>query len=461
MLKGKFSYMSPEQCQSLPLDRRSDVFSIGILLYELSTLSKLFRATSDFALLQQIAEARVPLPSTRVPGYPPELEHIVMKALAKEPGDRYPTAQALQLDLEELAREHKHAMSSVRIARLMAGMFVKRNDMWIRAQRTRHDSLDMLPTPAGTGNLPGFMADGSAPSAPGEDDQDPVADALFGAPGSVVGAVDAMSSAARPPRRSPALWLVGSAIAGMIAGAVSIADQMITGAADRAVTSAIAADVERIASVFDASSRSVHMRADGIATTPMLRAAIETDAETLRDLADTEMVLTVERAEALEVFQFRGDKVTSLLRIPNTAPAMQPIKGRATHARSDGRTVTLVASAPISGYRSPLAGGIVISTLVDLSAIRRGLDDHVVHASLRGMGAELVLVGPRAGERGAAVELPVASSGEWSTGNAMLSVTPKKAAGLIWAPQACAMSGGLSALLLLGFVVSLVRRPRS
>src|SRR5262249_23003920 len=113
VLKGKFSYMSPEQCQSKPLDRRSDVFSIGILLYELTTLCRLFRATSDYALLQQIVEAQVPPPSSRVPDYPPELEHIVMKALAREPGARYPTAQALQLDLEDFAREHKLAMSSV------------------------------------------------------------------------------------------------------------------------------------------------------------------------------------------------------------------------------------------------------------------------------------------------------------------------------------------------------------
>src|SRR4029079_6026231 len=89
VLKGKFSYMSPEQCSSKPIDRRSDVFSIGILLYELSTQSKLFRGTSDFALLQQIVESPIPLPSARVPNYPRELEHIVMKALAKSPTDRY------------------------------------------------------------------------------------------------------------------------------------------------------------------------------------------------------------------------------------------------------------------------------------------------------------------------------------------------------------------------------------
>src|ERR1041384_839930 len=82
VLKGKFSYMSPEQCQSKPIDRRSDVFSIGILLYELSTQSKLFRGTSDFALLQQIVENPIPLPSARVPNYPRGPQAVVIEALA-------------------------------------------------------------------------------------------------------------------------------------------------------------------------------------------------------------------------------------------------------------------------------------------------------------------------------------------------------------------------------------------
>jgi len=110
VVKGKFSYMSPEQCQSKPLDRRSDVFSLGILMYELTTLSKLFRAKTEYDLLQQVVDARIPSPSARVPGYPRELEQIVMKALARDPDDRYPTAQALQLDLEDFARERKLAM---------------------------------------------------------------------------------------------------------------------------------------------------------------------------------------------------------------------------------------------------------------------------------------------------------------------------------------------------------------
>src|SRR3954469_17178078 len=124
---------------------------------------------------------------------------------------------------------------------------------------------------------------------------------------------------------------------------------MIASAGDRAATAAVTADVERVTAAFDASARSAHMRAEGIATTPMLRAAIETDAATLRDLANTEMVFTAETGETLEVFQVRGEQAASLLRIPKSAPALHALPGRDTRLTSDGRGVTLAASAPISG----------------------------------------------------------------------------------------------------------------
>ena len=469
VLKGKFSYMSPEQCQDKPVDRRSDVFSIGILLYELTTLSKLFRGKSDYALLQQIVEARIAPPSSRIPGYPPELEHIVMKALAREPTQRYQTAQALQLDLEEFAREHKLAMSSVRIARLMETLFEKRNNSeWIRAQRAQRDQfMEQTPAPVGSGDTPAFLADGSGPSAPTADRPTDGPTERRSQPGSVAGPVVVTSTAERAPsQRSAALWLVGAAIAGLTAAAVTVADRTITGAEQRAVAGAIAADVERISSVFDASARSAHMRADGIATTPMLRAAIETDAATLKDVAATEMVFTTENGDAVEVYQFRGNKALSLLRLPKSAPALAPLRGRETKVQSDGRGVTLMASAPISGYRSALAGGIVIATPIDLTSIRRALDEHTLRASLTGLGTDLVLVERRDGGTGdgddsVPVRLTVPSSAGWSTGAATLIATPKKPAGLTWAWQVRTMSGGLTGLLLIGFVVSLVRRPRT
>ena len=462
VLKGKFSYMSPEQCQSKPIDRRSDVFSIGILLYELSTQSKLFRGTSDFALLQQIVENPIPLPSARVPNYPRELQQIVMKALAKNPAERYQTAQALQLDLEEFAREHKLAMSSIRIAKLMSALFEKRNDAWIRAQRAHSDhfiEVGATPAPGTHTPTPGFLAVGSAPMSPTSENTPLPTAAMLG---DRVGTGDSgLGPAPATARRSPALWLVGAVLAVGVAVAVTVIDRTMSGAGDRAMATALAADVEKLAAAFDGAARSAHMRADGIATTPMLRQAIETDAATLSDLANTEMVFTADRGEALEVFQFRGERSTSLLRIPKNALSVQPLKGRSTRFQSDGKGVTLAASAPISAYRSGVTGGLVISTPVDLTAVRRSFGDHASYASLTGLGTDVMLAGSADGRGIAPVKIAVASSGDWNAGSAAVIATPKPGAGLIWAGHARYMSGGLAALLLAGFVVQLVRRSRS
>ncbi|MEM6996837.1 MAG: serine/threonine-protein kinase, partial [Myxococcota bacterium] len=95
MLKGKASYMSPEQCRAEPVDRRSDVFAIGILLYEMTTLTRLFRGDNELAVLHQVLTGRVDPPSERVPGFPPGLEGILLKALQQAPDDRYQTAAEL------------------------------------------------------------------------------------------------------------------------------------------------------------------------------------------------------------------------------------------------------------------------------------------------------------------------------------------------------------------------------
>jgi len=462
VLKGKFSYMSPEQCEGKSIDRRSDVFSIGILLYELTTLSKLFRGPSDYALLQKIIEAPIPLPSTRLPGYSPELEQIVMKALAKSPSERYPTAQALQLDLEEFAREHKLAMSSVRIARLMSSLCERRSETLVRVPRSTSDpGAEPGAGTSRSSSMPGFLAVGSAP-------QLPKGESAIGQPLAVlVSQQPRMTTTDIAPsplpvatHRTPALWLVGAVLAGLVAVAVTVADQMIASAGERAAASALAGDAERVASVFDAAARSAHMRADGIATTPMLRAAIETDAATLRDLANTEMLFTAETGEALEIFQVRGNQLASLLRIPKSGAALSPLAGRDTRVSSDGRDVMLAASAPISGYGARVAGGLVISIPVDLTSIRRTLGEHAVRAQLTGLGKDLALIGPSDGPWVSPVKLAVPSSGKWSNG-AMLVATAKQAIGLTWAWPVRTMSGGLAALMLVGFIVGLARRPRS
>jgi hypothetical protein len=315
--------------------------------------------------------------------------------------------------------------------------------------------------PRGSGDLAAFLASGSAPAARRADglgEQTPSRVSSQNAAGLMSGMNSVVVQ--MPAHRSPVLWLVGAAVAGMIAAAVSIGDQMVVSTEERAAASALTADAERVGSVFDASARSAHMRADGIATTPMLRAAIETDAATLSDLASTEMVFTAGKGEALEVFQFTGGHQKTLLRIPKSTSGLQPLKGRDTRIRSDGRNVMLLASAPISGYRAGVGGGVVLSTPIDVGSLQHALAEHSAAATLTGLGGDLVLVEPSAAGGGTPVKLAVPSSGDWNAGGAMLVATPKRAPGLAWAGKARIMSGGLSGLLLIGFVVSLVRRRK-
>jgi len=123
VFKGKSGYMSPEQCADERIDRRSDIFNLGILLYELTTLHRAFFGDNPVAIINKIVHARYEPPANLVPGYPPALAAILKKALAVEPGERYANALDLQLALEDFARERKLAMSSSEVAAYMRAQF--------------------------------------------------------------------------------------------------------------------------------------------------------------------------------------------------------------------------------------------------------------------------------------------------------------------------------------------------
>jgi eukaryotic-like serine/threonine-protein kinase len=100
ILKGKFGYMSPEQIMGLPIDRRSDVFSAGIVLYEMLTGHRAFYGESDFATLELVRDVRLEPPRKHNPEIPEALERIVLRALAKDRELRYQTAMDLHDDLQ-------------------------------------------------------------------------------------------------------------------------------------------------------------------------------------------------------------------------------------------------------------------------------------------------------------------------------------------------------------------------
>jgi eukaryotic-like serine/threonine-protein kinase len=95
VVKGKFSYLSPEAASGLEVDHRADVFAVGILLWELFTGRRLFYGETDYQTVELVRQARVPSMAALNPEIEPELESIVRKALARDPQDRYQHAADL------------------------------------------------------------------------------------------------------------------------------------------------------------------------------------------------------------------------------------------------------------------------------------------------------------------------------------------------------------------------------
>ena len=147
-LKGKVPYMSPEQCRGEPLDRRSDIFSLGIMLYELTLGKRLYQGKSDFEVLKQIVEGTVTPPRELDKDYPPELEEIVMRALEKEKDKRYQTARDIQADLESMVRADRLHVSPIALTRFMEETFGQKIEAWRDAQAkgvTLGEHLEKLP----------------------------------------------------------------------------------------------------------------------------------------------------------------------------------------------------------------------------------------------------------------------------------------------------------------------------
>ncbi|QRK04798.1 protein kinase [Archangium violaceum] len=149
-IKGKFAYMAPEQAAGKPLDHRADIFAIGLVLYELLTGTRPLKRDSELATLQAAMECNI-LPPSQVADVPPELDDVVMRALAKAADDRYRDARQLQLALEEFLVSQRWVAGSVQISQLMETLFADRLDEERRSGNPEprgEDSMSAMPAPA-------------------------------------------------------------------------------------------------------------------------------------------------------------------------------------------------------------------------------------------------------------------------------------------------------------------------
>ena len=143
-LKGKFGYMAPEQIRGTEVDSRADLFSLGICMWELLTLERLFNAENELLVLEKVRSATIAPPSVRNHDVPPELDRVVLKALAKDVRERYRSAKDLFRDLDRLAQTIGATASREEVARYMRGAFP--------------ESLARRPTPSELGPPPSSQA---------------------------------------------------------------------------------------------------------------------------------------------------------------------------------------------------------------------------------------------------------------------------------------------------------------
>jgi len=124
--KGKVPYMSPEQCKAQALDRRSDVYALGIVLYECTTGVRLFEGDNEFGVMNRIVNGDIPLPTTKRQNFPKDLERIIMKALSTDRDRRHASGGELAIELERFARERRLRVSQSALGEFMHGLFEPR-----------------------------------------------------------------------------------------------------------------------------------------------------------------------------------------------------------------------------------------------------------------------------------------------------------------------------------------------
>ncbi len=150
VIRGKLAYMSPEQALCKELDRRTDVFALGVVAWELLTGRRLFRAANDLATVRNVIEGPIPRPRSVHASVPAPLDDIVMRALERDPERRIPTARELSRALQQFLVDQGQVVGPQEISAFLRSIFHERIPMrdahleWAAevTQTIRHDQLD-------------------------------------------------------------------------------------------------------------------------------------------------------------------------------------------------------------------------------------------------------------------------------------------------------------------------------
>jgi serine/threonine protein kinase len=129
-VKGKISYLSPEQCRCARVDRRSDLYSLGIVMWKMLAGARLYRRASDLENMTAIVHESPPPPSSRRPDVPREIDDIVLRLLAKSAADRFHTARDVVEAIENAALRARTILSTSAVSQLIRDLFGARAEPW-------------------------------------------------------------------------------------------------------------------------------------------------------------------------------------------------------------------------------------------------------------------------------------------------------------------------------------------
>lgn len=232
-IKGKVTYMSPEQVRGEPLDRRSDLFAVGVMLWE-AVAGRRMWTVPDVTVVHELMHDRIPSIRQVAPNAPPELVRIIERALATDREERFPSALAMHRELDELAVMNRLRVDSHEVGRVVAELFDEERRRVRGVIETQLGSLRWTGENPSAGNLPvipeanGAITGGPWPAAESQRMIEPPRPSGPGSAGPISGiptnsgAALPMPSQAMPARRSVVAPLVIAAVAATVAVALVI-----------------------------------------------------------------------------------------------------------------------------------------------------------------------------------------------------------------------------------------------
>lgn len=269
VVKGKIAYMAPEQALSSPVDRRADLFAVGVILWEVAAGERLWGSLSEVQILQKMTFGELPRIEARRPDAPPELARICARALAMAPADRYATAAEMREDLEALIASLGRRPTAAEIGALVGGAFEDRRAetkavigaqlAQIREAPAEADLPGGAEDPAraridgGLGDLPMLDDRAGPPSARGR--SAPSREAVREAtPGAAVAGPEAT------PAPAPRRWFTAAALLGAAAAGAALFAALRGGVPPWPATPALGAEAAPPATSEAASARLIELR---------------------------------------------------------------------------------------------------------------------------------------------------------------------------------------------------------